>query len=196
MADSIKLNKKLLFEDARSFSFWKPLDVDDDVLKELVRLTNLCPTAFNCCPLRVIFARSVKAKQKLSEAMADVNKDKTLNCSVAAILAYDLKFYNKLNVLFPHVDVKGMFVSDDEMARETAFRNSSMQCAYFIMSARLLGLDCGPMSGFNADMVRDSFFNQQDSVIPNIVCALGRGDRDKLHDRLPRLAFGDVAKVI
>ena len=152
------------------------------------------PPSANICPLRIVFAKSKEAKEKLRPALDAGNVEKTMSAPVTAILGMDIHFYEKLPQLFPHVDAKAWFKDPPENALEvTALRNSSLQGAYFILAARSLGLDCGPMSGFNNAKV-DALYFAGTTVKSNLLCNLGHGDATKLFPRSPRLAFREACR--
>ncbi len=184
-----------LFVEARTYYAWEPKPVDEDLLKAIYDLTKWGPTSANCCPLRIVFLTTTDGKARLLPALAEANRIKSETAGAVAIFAYDTEFYNELPKLFPHADAKSWFTSNDTLATETAFRNSSLQAGYFIMAARALGLDCGPMSGFNPDAVNAEFFPDGKFKV-NFICNLGYGDGSKLYPRLPRLAFEDAATIL
>ena len=137
-----------LFHQGRSFAYWQNKDVPDELLRQLYELVALGPTSKNCSPLRLLFLRTPDAKKRLMPALAEGNKHKVEAAPVTAILAYDRRFYEHLPTLFPHAEARTAFVGNEPLREETAFRNASMQGGYFILAARALGLDCGPLSGF------------------------------------------------
>ncbi len=199
----------LLFRQARTHNGWLDRPVSDDTLRELYELTKWGPTSVNCCPARILFLRTPEAKQRLLPALAPGNVEKTMTAPVTAIIGYDGKFYEYLPKLFPHTDARAWFVDTPELAEVTARRNSSLQGAYFMLAARALGLDCGPMSGFDAAKVDHEFFPAEgrrnefaqehfpDSHIKtNFLCNLGYGDPSKLHPRSPRLDFDEACKLL
>lgn len=184
-----------LFTDARSQNGFTDRDVSDALIHELYELVKMGPTSTNCLPGRFIFVRSPEQKAKLVECMAPPNKAKIASAPVTVIIGMDLDFVDTLSHLFPHTDMSGYYKSQDGLIPETAFRNSSLQGGYLIMAARALGLDCGPMSGFNPGAV-DAAFWSGTSVKTNFVCTLGYGDPSKIFPRLPRLTFDEACKVI
>ena len=186
---------KQLFTDARTHSYWLDKPVEDDVLREVYELAKMGPTSANCSPMRVSFLKSKEAKEKLRDCLDKGNIDKTMSAPVTAIIAYDLAFFEQLPILFPHVDARSWFVGNPDYAFTAAFRNSSLQGGYFIMAARALGLDVGPMSGFNANKV-DALFFPGGTIRSNFLCNLGYGDASKLHPRLHRLAFNEACEII
>jgi len=202
--------RNLLFREARTHNAWLDKPVGDDTLRELYELMKWGPTSVNCCPARILFLRTPEAKARLLPALAPGNVEKTRSAPVTAIIGYDGRFYDLLPKLFPHADARAWFVDTPELAEVTARRNSSLQGAYFIMAARAVGLDCGPMSGFDQTKVdheffpasgrTDSEFSQEyfpDShVKTNFLCNLGYGDRAKLFPRSPRLDFDEACKLL
>jgi 3-hydroxypropanoate dehydrogenase len=184
-----------LFYTARSHSYWQDKPVSPEVLHEIYELTKMGPTSANCFPLRVVFVHSAQAKEKLKPALAPANVDKTVAAPVTAILGYDMEFYEQLPVLFPHADAKAWFTGTQALIEKTAVLNGSLQASYFMLAARTLGLDCGPMSGFDNIMV-DQLFFAGTTFRSNLLCNLGYGVVEKLHPRLPRPAFHDVCSII
>jgi 3-hydroxypropanoate dehydrogenase len=184
-----------LFKTARTFHSWQDKPVEDSLLKELYDLMKFGPTSMNCCPARVTFIKSPEAKARLNPCLASVNVEKTMTAPVTAIVAYDLKFYEKMKALWPHADAEAIFKGNTDLVQETALRNGSLQGAYFIIAARSLGVDCGPMSGFNADLINQEFFSDG-SVKANFLCNLGYGDANTLYPRGPRLEFDEVAEIL
>ncbi len=184
-----------LFRNARTHNGWLDRPVTDAQLQEIYDLLKWAPTSANCSPARIVFVKSAEGKEKLLPCMAPGNVDKTKAAPVTAIIGMDMAFYEKLPQLFPHADAKSWFVGNQPMIDATAFRNSSLQGAYFIVAARAIGLDCGPMSGFDADKVNAAFFAGT-SVKVNFICNLGYGDPAKLYGRSPRLTFDEACKVV
>jgi|ERR1017187_8023813 3-hydroxypropanoate dehydrogenase len=186
----------LIFLEARTHSDWLDKPVDDALLAQVYDLAKMGPTCANMCPMRVIFAKSKAAKEKLRPALSPGNVDKTMSAPVTAIIGMDVHFYEKLPVLFPHVDAKAWYKDLPENALEsTALRNGSLQGAYLILAARSLGLDCGPMSGFDNAKVDAAFFAGT-TVKSNFLCNLGHGDATKLHPRGPRLNFAEACQIV
>jgi 3-hydroxypropanoate dehydrogenase len=199
-----------LFRKARTYNKFLDRPVSDQVLRELYELMKWGPTSANLAPARIVFVRSREAKERLRPALAAGNVEKTMAAPVTAIIAYDERFYDLAGRLFPHYpQIREMFASSPEVAESTAFRNGSLQGAYFILAARALGLDCGPMSGFDNAKVDAEFFpvppaleRSATEVMPegqiksNFLCNLGYGDPAGLHPRLPRLSFEEVCKVV
>lgn len=184
-----------LFRDARTRYGWADTPVSPADLEALYDLVKMGPTSANCSPARFIFASSPEAKAKLAACASAANAPKILAAPVTAIIGYDMKFYDKLPELFPHTDARGWFNGSEAIARETAFRNSSLQGGYFIIAARALGWDTGPMSGFDKAKV-DAGFWAGTNVETNFICSLGKGTGDGLFPRLPRLAFKDAATIL
>jgi len=183
------------FFDARTQNAWQAGDVPDSLLRQLVDTVKMGPTSANCQPARFVFVKSKEAKQKLEPFLSAGNRDKTMQAPVCAIIGYDLEFYEQLPKLFPHNDMKSGFVGKPDKIKETAFRNGTLQRGYLIIAARLLGLDCGPMSGFDNAGVDAEFFAGT-SVRSNFLCNLGYGDPSMLKPRLPRLSFDEMAKIV
>lgn len=196
--DSEILNDKALdtlFRSARTYSTWTDDEVTDVQIRAIYDLLRMGPTGANCCPARFKFIRSEEAKDKLKPALSEGNVEKTMSAPLTAIIAYDLEFYEHLPKLFPHADAKSWYVGKEKFIEKTAFLNGSLQAAYLMLAARSLGLDCGPMAGFNAKAVKDAFF-PDDSVVVNILCNIGYGTQEGLHERGPRLEFDEVCEVL
>ena len=185
----------LLFGEARSMNGWKNKDVSDELIRSIYELTKMGPTSTNCCPARFKFIKSDEQKLKLKESLLPNNIDKVMSAPVIAIIGFDLDFSDNMGKLFPHMDVAPMYKGNEIMNHSTAFRNSSLQGAYFMMVSRALGLDCGPMSGFNNAMVDEIFFNGT-NIKSNFLCCIGYGDPSKIFMRLPRLDFEEVCEII
>lgn len=184
-----------LFLSARTHNKWLDRDVPDDILKRLVELLKMGPTSANCSPARIVFVKSQDAKKKLEPAMSAGNREKTMAAPVTAIIGQDMRFYDHLPKLFPHTDAKSWFTGNDAKIAETALRNSSLQGAYLILAARALGLDCGPMSGFDAAKVDAAFFPGM-PVRTNFLCNLGYGDVTALKARSPRFGFDEMSWIV
>jgi 3-hydroxypropanoate dehydrogenase len=182
-----------LFGDARTFSRWQQREVPDEVIEAALDAALLGPTSGNCEPMRVVLVKSAEGKERLLPCVSSGNSEKVRTAPVTAIVAYDREFYEHLPRLFPHTDAKSWFTSNEALATETAFRNSSLQGAYFIMALRAHGLDCGPMSGFNPGAVDEAFFPDGKYKV-NFLLNIGYGDRGALHPRPPRLEVGEVAR--
>ncbi|KAB7897664.1 malonic semialdehyde reductase [Rouxiella sp. S1S-2] len=184
-----------LFTQARTQNGWQDTPVSDELLKQAYDLARMGPTSANCCPLRVVFIRSKEAKEKLAPALSSGNLQKTLSAPVTAILAYDPAFYDLLPELYLHGDARSWFTSSPELAHETAFRNASLQAAYLILALRSLGLDTGPMSGFDQDKVNETFLAAS-GWKANFLLNIGYGDSSKVYPRSPRLDFERVCQII
>ncbi|HAK36377.1 MAG TPA: malonic semialdehyde reductase [Pantoea sp.] len=183
-----------LFRTARTQNAFLDKPVEDSQLKALYELLKWGPTAANGSPARFVFVKSPEAKAKLAPALSEGNHDKTLAAPVTVIVAFDEDFHEKLPFLFPHTDAKAWFDGPREGRTEGAFRNGSLQGAYLILAARALGLDAGPMSGFDPSKVNEAFFAGSSWQV-NMLINLGYGDREKLHPRLPRLRFDQACKL-
>jgi len=185
----------LIFRAARTHRAWRDGEVSDVLLEAIYDLAKLAPTSGNCSPMRLVFVRSKAAKERLLPALDKGNVGKTMTAPVTAIIGYDMEFYEKLPKLAPHVDARSWFVGNAPLIAETAFRNGSLGGAYFILAARALGLDCGPMSGFDNAKVDAAFF-PDGKIKSNFLCNLGYGDSDKLHPRAPRLDFTEACQIV
>jgi 3-hydroxypropanoate dehydrogenase len=184
-----------LFHQARTHSAWLPKRVPIEKLREAYELARMGPTSANSNPARFVFLESEAAKARLLPALAPLNVEKTKAAPVTVIVAWDTEFYEKLPQLFPHADMRSFFVGKQPLIDETAFRNSSLQGAYFMLAARSVGLDCGPMSGFDKAKVNAEFFPDGKWKV-NFLCNLGYGDRSKLFPRNPRLEFDEACRVL
>jgi nitroreductase len=188
--------RTLIFRDARSQNRWLPGDVPDSLLREVYELMKWGPTSMNTSPMRVLFLRTAEAKEQLVPAMAAANVPKVRTAPVVAIVAYDTLFYERMPYLFPHRPEAGdMFRRNARLSQDTAFRNSSLQGAYLMVAARLLGLDCGPMSGFDENALNAVFFPDGAWRV-NFVCGLGYGDPAGLFPRHPRLPFDEACVLL
>jgi len=183
-----------IFTQAHTHNVWQERAVSDELLKQAYDLAKLGPTSANCSPMRVVFVRSPEGKQKLAPTLSAGNLDKTIAAPVTAIVAYDPEFYEALPELFPHADARSWFTSSAELAHETAFRNVNLQAAYLIIALRSLGLDTGPMSGFDREKVDAAFFADS-GWKSNLLVNIGYGDSSKVHDRLPRLPFDRACQL-
>jgi 3-hydroxypropanoate dehydrogenase len=184
----------VVFRNARTHTHWLERPVDDETLRALYDLLKWGPTSANCSPARIVFVRSREGKERLRPALSAGNVDKTMAAPATAIIGHDLRFHDRLPRLFPHTDARSWFAGKDELIRTTAFRNGTLQGAYLIVAARSLGLDCGPMSGFDNARVDAEFF-PGGTVKSNFLCNLGYGDPAKLHPRSPRLAFDEACRL-
>ena len=183
-----------LFRTARTYNAFSG-DIDDATLQRLYELLKWGPTAANTCPARFVFVRSAEAKARLAPALDDGNREKTLAAPVTVIVGHDMAFYDKLPVLFPHVDARAWFAGKSEAVLETvAMRNGSLQGAYLILAARSLGLDTGPMSGFDNAKLDAAFFGGT-SIRSNFLVNLGKGDPASLFPRSPRLGFDEACRI-
>jgi 3-hydroxypropanoate dehydrogenase len=199
----------ILFRKARTYTAWLPKPVPDELLGELYEVVKWGPTSANTSPARFIFVRSAAAKERLRPTLAAGNVEKTMTAPVTVIIAYDLKFYEKLPKLFPHNPaMRDHFAKNPQLVEQTAKRNSSLQGAYLMLAARALGLDCGPMSGFDNAKVDEEFFaadkceDCEQEFFPaghvksNFLCNLGYGDPSKLFPRSPRLEFSEACNLM
>jgi len=183
-----------LFRTARTQNAFQDRPVEDSQLRALYDLLKWAPTSANASPARFVFVKSAEAKQKLAPALSEGNLDKTLAAPVTVIIGFDLDFHEKLPYLFPHADAKAWFDGPREGRHEAAFRNGSLQGAYLILAARALGLDAGPMSGFDPAKVDEAFFAGT-AIKSNFLVNLGYGDPSGLFPRLPRLSFDEAARI-
>lgn len=186
----------VMFRKARTHSAWLDKPIDDALLAQVYDLAKMGPTSANMCPMRIVFVKSKEAKEKLKPTLDAGNVDKTMAAPVTAIIGMEIRFYEQLPKLFPHADAKAWFKDLPENVLETiALRNSSLQGAYFMLAARSLGLDCGPMSGFDNAKVNAAFFAGT-TVKSNFLCNLGHGDTAKLYPRSPRLEFNEACRIV
>ncbi|KUO56626.1 MAG: nitroreductase family protein [Sphingomonadales bacterium BRH_c3] len=185
-----------LFNEARTYNGWLAKPVSDDQLRAIYDLMKMAPTSANMQPIRIVWAKSPEAKQKLADCASEGNKAKILAAPVTAILAYDIDFHEELPWLFPHTDAKSWFEGDEVAREEGAFRNSSLQGAYLILAARALGLDCGPMSGFDASAVNAAFFADEPRHRVNFICSIGYGDPQSIFERSPRPDFDKFNSIV
>lgn len=183
-----------LFREARSYNSWSRQPVNDALLHALYELMKWGPTSANSCPARIVFVRSDAARQKLKPCLAEGNVEKSMTAPVVAIIGMDMAFYEQLPKLFPHTDARSWYAGKPDKILDTAMRNSSLQGAYLILAARALGLDCGPMSGFDKAAIEAAFF-PGGTVQANFICALGHGTTEKLHTRGPRLSFTEACRI-
>lgn len=190
----MNITTEQLFDNARTHNGFLPEPVTEATLHQLYELLKWGPTSANCCPARFLFVVSPEAKEKLLAGMAPGNVDKTRAAPVSVVVGMDMLFYDKLPQLFPAADARSWFVGNQPMIDASALRNSSLQGAYLILAARSLGLDCGPMSGFDAAKV-DAAFWAGTSVKTNFIVNLGHGDAAKLYPRSPRLSFDEACSI-
>jgi 3-hydroxypropanoate dehydrogenase len=184
-----------LFTGARTYNKWLDTPVGDELLRELYDLLRMGPTSANCSPARFLFLRTRDAKEKLRPALSAGNVDKTMSAPVVAVVAHDPQFYEELPKLFPHADARAWFAGNEALATETAFRNGTLQGAYLIMAARAVGLDAGPMSGFDKNRVNEAFFAAT-GWKANFLVNLGHGDPADLLPRSPRLEFDQACMLL
>jgi 3-hydroxypropanoate dehydrogenase len=184
-----------LFRSARTQNKWLDKPVSATLIQAIYDLMRMAPTSANSSPARFIFITSEAGREKLKPFLLPNNVPKVMTAPVTAIVGYDLEFYEKLPVLFPHVDARSWFSGNDKLAETTAFRNSSLQGGYLIMAARALGLDCGPMSGFDNEGVDKAFFDGT-RVRSNFICCIGYGDPSGVFPRSPRLAFDEACRIV
>ncbi|MGV6802182.1 MAG: malonic semialdehyde reductase [bacterium] len=184
-----------LFREARTYNDFEDRPVSDALLQSVYDLMKMGATSANCLPARVLFLTSNESKKRLEPFLDEGNRAKTMLCPCVAIITYDLEFTEKLPKLMPHTDAKSWFEGNQALIEETAIRNGTLQGAYLMLAARALGLDCGPMSGFDSAGVKKEFFPDQ-PVIPNFLCNLGYGTEKNLFPRLPRLDFAEACKIL
>ena len=184
----------IIFRAAHTATAWKDLKIEGELLENIYNIMKFGPTSANASPLRIVFVKTEEAKEKLKPCLAPNNVYKTMAAPVTAIFAYDTEFYEHLPRLFPHTDAKSWFVGNDTLIKDTAFRNSSLQAAYFIVAARAMGLDCGPMSGFDAEKLNAVFF-PDGKLKTNFICNLGYAEPSGPHARNPRFEFGEVCDI-
>ena len=184
-----------IFRHARTHRSWTGEPVSDVVLQAAYDLARMAPTSANCSPMRILFVKSPAAKERLKPALSKGNLDQTMTAPVTAIIGYDLQFYELLPRLHPFADARSWFVGNEEHIHTTALRNGSLQGAYFMIAARAVGLDCGPMSGFDNAKVDAEFFAGS-STRSNFLCNLGYGDGGRMRPRAPRLEFDEACKII
>ena len=185
----------ILFRHAQSHNGWLDKPVTGAQLHLIYDLMKMGPTSANSCPARIVFVKSAEAKAKLQPCLNAGNVEKSMTAPVVAIIGMDMEFYEKLPRLFPHTDARSWFVGKPDKIEENAFRNSSLQGAYFILALRALGLDAGPMTGYDPEKINASFF-PDGKVKVNFICAFGYGDDSKLHARHPRLDFAEACKIV
>jgi 3-hydroxypropanoate dehydrogenase len=183
-----------LFREARSYNAWQDREVSDELLHELYELLKWGPTSANSSPARIVFVKSEQAKGRLKPCLNEGNVEKSMTAPVVAIIGMDMEFYEQLPKLFPHTDARSWFAGNPAKIEVNAMRNSSLQGAYLMLAARALGLDCGPMSGFDYPKLEAAFF-PDGKVKANFICALGYGSEDKLYPRGPRLDFDEACRI-
>ncbi|MEM8986083.1 MAG: malonic semialdehyde reductase [Pseudomonadota bacterium] len=185
----------VIFRDARTRNGWEDKPVSETLIQAVYDLMRWGPTSANCSPARFVFVTSQAGKERLKPFLQGANADKTMAAPCCVIIGHDMAFYEKLPELFPHTDAKSWFTGNDALAEATAFRNGTLQGAYLMIAARALGLDCGPMSGFDNAGVDKEFFAGT-SVTSNFLCNIGYGTDENLFPRSPRLSFNDACEIV
>ncbi len=185
----------LVFREARTRNGWEDRKVTSTLMQAVYALTKWGPTSANCSPARFIFVASPEAKARLKPHLMEGNQEKTMKAPCCVIIAHDMEFYKKLPELFPHTDAKSWFEGNDELIKTTAFRNGTLQGAYFMLAARSVGLDCGPMSGFDNDGVDKEFFAGT-TWKSNFLCNIGYGTDEDMFPRSPRLEFDEACQIL
>lgn len=185
----------LLFREARSYNGWLDKPVSDDQIHAIYDLLKMAPTSANMQPARIVWVKTAAAKEKLAALAMEANRPKILAAPVTAIIGYDIDFHEELPWLFPHTDAKSWFEGDEQGREQGAFRNSSLQGAYLMLAARALGLDCGPMSGFDNAAVDKAFFGDNPRHKSNFICAIGHGDPASIFERSPRPEFDKFNRI-
>lgn len=183
-----------LFLEAHTHNAWQAKEVSDETLRTLYDLVKMGPTSANCCPARFVFVRTDEGRETLLPCVSSGNTDKTATAPCTVIVAYDKRFYDRLPTLFPHTDARSWFTGSEAFAEQTALRNSSLQAGYLILAARAMGLDTGPMSGFDPKAIDNAFFAGTDWTV-NMLINLGYGDADGVKPRLPRLDFDEACQL-
>ena len=196
MTEATAPDLELLFTEARSHNGWQDKPVSDELLHRVYDLAKWGPTTTNCTPARFLFIKTPEAKEKLKATLAPGNVEKSMTAPVVAVIAYDLKFYEKLDILSPKNKARTWYEGPgkEELVQTTAFRNGSLQGGYFMLAARSLGLDCGPMGGFDNAKLDATFF-EGTAWKSNFICALGYGNPAKLYPRAARLSFEETCKI-
>ncbi|GAB4531323.1 MAG: malonic semialdehyde reductase [Parvularculaceae bacterium] len=184
-----------IFRTARTYSHWDGRAVSETLIRAVYDLMRYGPTSANCSPARFVFVTSKAAKARLEPHLAKGNVEQTMSAPMTVIIAHDMKFYELLPKLYPHTDAASWFTGNDALIEETAFRNGTLQGAYLMIAARALGLDCGPMSGFDMEGVDKEFF-PDGRYRSNFLCNIGYGDASKLHPRSPRLEFEEACEIL
>lgn len=185
-----------IFDEARSYNGWLDKDVSEDQIRAIHDLMKMGPTSANMQPARIVWVKSDEAKRQLAQCAIESNRSKILTAPVVAIIGYDIDFHDELPWLFPHTDAKSWFASDEDARVVHALRNSSLQGAYLMIAARALGLDCGPMSGFDNAAVDAAFFADDPRHRSNFICGIGYGDPASIFDRSPRPEFGKFNRIV
>ena len=185
-----------LFREARSYNAWLERDVSEEQIRAIYELMKMGPTSANQQPARLVWLKSAEAKARLARHAGEKNRPKIETAPVCVIVGMDLDFHEQLPWLFPHVDARSWFAGNEELRRENAFRNSSLQGAYLMLAARALGLDCGPMSGFDNAAVDAEFFAGEPGVRSNFICSIGYGDPASVFGRSPRPVFDTFNRIL
>lgn len=185
-----------LFREARTYNDWLDKDVSEEQLRAIWDLAKMAPTSANMQPVRIVWVKTPEAKERLAALASDGNKDKIKAAPVTAIIGFDIDFHEELPWLFPHTDAKSWFDGDEKGREQAAFRNGSLQGAYLILAARALGLDCGPMSGFDNAKVDEAFFADEPRHRSNFICSMGYGDPASVYDRSPRPDFDRFNTIV
>ncbi|NQU60108.1 MAG: malonic semialdehyde reductase [Rhodospirillales bacterium] len=184
-----------LFIEGRTHNGWQDKMVPVELLEKIWDLTKMGPTSANCSPARIVFVTTTEAKERLKPCLIEGNVEKTMTAPAIAIIGQDMKFYDRLPELFPHTDARAWFAGNDALIESTAFRNATLQGAYLILAARALGLDTGPMSGFDNAAVDAAFFSGTE-VKSNFICNIGYGNGEDMFPRSPRLTFDDACSIV
>ncbi len=184
-----------LFINARSHNGWLDNNISDEQIHQIYELMKFAPTAANTCPARITFVKSVEAKEKLKAHLDEGNIEKAMSAPAVAIISYDTEFYEKLPYLFPHTDAKSWYEGKPDKIKAVGTMNATLQGAYFMMAARSIGLDCGPMGGFNNETL-DQAFSPDGKTKSIFLCCIGHGDDSKIFPRSPRLSFDEACAII
>ncbi len=197
MSDRIINDEALdvLFREARTRNGWESREVSRPLMQAIYDLMKWGATSANCSPARFVFVASEEGKARLAPHLAEGNREKTMAAPCCVIVAHDMSFHEHLPKLFPHANAKSWFDGNDALIEETAFRNGTLQGAYFMIAARALGLDCGPMSGFDKDGVDKEFFAGAE-YRSNFLCNIGYGTDENLFPRSPRFDFEEICKIV
>lgn len=193
MLDATALD--VLFNEARTFTWWQDRPVSPELLQQVYDLARMGPTSANACPARFVFLHSASSRERLRPALSEGNVRQTMSAPVTVIVAHDMEFYEQLPRLYPHTDARSWFAGKEDAVKTTAFRNGTLQGAYLMLAARALGLDCGPMSGFDNARVDAEFFADT-RWKSNFLINMGYGDRSHLRPRNPRLPFEDACRLL
>ena len=186
---------EILFTKARSQNGWLNKDITNEQIHQLYDLLKFGPTSANSCPARFTFIRTKEAKERLKPCLDNGNIEKSMSAPAVAIISYDFDFYEKLPYLFPHTNAKSWYEGKKQKIKLTAELNATLQGAYFIIAARSIGLDCGPMIGFNKEkLIKEFFYNEKVKSI--FICGIGYGDETKVRRRSPRLEFEEVCEIL